>query len=49
VAVLVRRSAELVVAQLGVLKAGGYYVPLDPELPRARLAELLGEAGVGSR
>jgi amino acid adenylation domain-containing protein len=46
VAVLMPRSADLVVAQLAVLKAGGHYVPLDPAQPRPRLAALLRDAGV---
>jgi amino acid adenylation domain-containing protein len=45
VAVLMPRSADLVVAQLAVLKAGGHYVPLDPAQPRPRLAALLRDAG----
>src|ERR1700679_1137879 len=39
------RRADLVVGLLGILKAGGAYLPLDPSLPRQRLAELIGEAG----
>lgn len=31
------RGADLVVLILGVLKAGGVYVPLDPDYPEARL------------
>jgi amino acid adenylation domain-containing protein len=41
VALFVERSAEMVVGMLGILKAAGAYVPLHPELPRARLTELL--------
>nr|AAN85512.1 nonribosomal peptide synthetase [Streptomyces atroolivaceus] len=38
VAVHLPRSPELVVALLAVVKAGGAYLPLDPDHPRARLA-----------
>ena len=37
-------SPALVVAMVGVLKAGGAYLPLDPADPPARLAALLSEA-----
>ncbi|GAA0583916.1 amino acid adenylation domain-containing protein [Kribbella sandramycini] len=37
VAVLLPRSADLVVALLAILKAGGSYVPVDPEYPAARV------------
>src|SRR6185436_20805557 len=37
VAICMERSIELVVALLGVLKAGGAYLPLDPDYPRDRL------------
>jgi amino acid adenylation domain-containing protein len=38
VAVCLERSPELAVAALGVLKAGGAYLPLDPSYPDERLA-----------
>ena len=41
VAVSMQRSVEMVVALLGVLKAGAAYVPLDPTFPAARLAFML--------
>ncbi len=39
------RSPEAVVSILGVLAAGGAFVPLDPELPAERLAFLMEDAG----
>ncbi|MFC4080505.1 non-ribosomal peptide synthetase [Amycolatopsis samaneae] len=45
VAVLMRRSAELVVALLAVLKAGGAYLPLDVGWPVARMRAVVEDAG----
>ncbi len=44
VAVVLPRTADLVVTLLGVLKAGGAYLPIDPEYPAARMDLLLGSA-----
>ncbi len=44
VAVCAQRCAELVVALLGTLKAGGAYMPLDPGYPEQRLAFMLEDA-----
>ncbi|WP_181923869.1 non-ribosomal peptide synthetase [Streptomyces inhibens] len=44
VGIAVERSAEVVVAILGTLKAGAAYVPLDPEFPAQRLATMLAES-----
>ncbi|WP_173267732.1 non-ribosomal peptide synthetase, partial [Streptomyces pacificus] len=41
VGVCVPRSPETVVALLAVLKAGGVYVPLDPDFPAERLTRML--------
>jgi surfactin family lipopeptide synthetase C len=41
VAVCVERSLEMVIALLGVLKAGGAYLPLDAGYPKDRLAYML--------
>ncbi|HEX6199661.1 MAG TPA: condensation domain-containing protein, partial [Thermoanaerobaculia bacterium] len=46
VGVLLERSPELLVAVLGVLKAGGAYLPLDPDYPRERLVYTLKDADV---
>lgn len=45
VAVLLDRSADLVVAILAVLRAGGAYLPLDPRQPPARLRSISAVAG----
>ncbi|MFF2363716.1 amino acid adenylation domain-containing protein [Streptomyces sp. NPDC058122] len=44
VAVSLPRSADLVVALLAVLKAGGAYLPVDPKYPSHRLQGILDEA-----
>ncbi|MET8629452.1 amino acid adenylation domain-containing protein [Kitasatospora sp. NPDC004669] len=45
VAVLMERSADLVVAVLAVLKAGGCYVPLDARYPLAHRRLILADTG----
>jgi amino acid adenylation domain-containing protein len=47
VGVHAERSPELVVAVLAVWKAGGVYLPLDPALPRERLAHLIADSRIG--
>lgn len=41
VALFLERSLSLAVGMLGVLKAGGAYLPLDPSYPKDRLAFML--------
>ncbi|MEV5576184.1 amino acid adenylation domain-containing protein [Spirillospora sp. NPDC052269] len=44
VALVLPRTPEIVVAILGVLKAGAAYVPVDPEYPDDRIASMLDDA-----
>ncbi|HEU0080003.1 MAG TPA: amino acid adenylation domain-containing protein, partial [Longimicrobiaceae bacterium] len=46
VGVCQRRTPELLVSLLGVLRAGGAYVPLDPAYPRERLGFMVEDAGI---
>jgi len=48
VGVFLERSPELVVALLGILQAGGVYVPLDPSYPPERLAFMLEDSGAAA-
>ncbi|MEV4439749.1 amino acid adenylation domain-containing protein [Streptomyces sp. NPDC049577] len=45
VGLLMDRTPELVAAMLGIWKAGGSYVPLDPSFPGARVGHVLADAG----
>ncbi|WP_220388801.1 non-ribosomal peptide synthetase [[Flexibacter] sp. ATCC 35208] len=44
--ILADRSIDMMVAILGILKAGSAYVPIDPEFPEARIQYLLQDSGV---
>ncbi|ARV58862.1 hypothetical protein BZZ01_09635 [Nostocales cyanobacterium HT-58-2] len=46
VGICAERSVEMLVGLLGILKAGGVYVPLDPAYPQQRLALMLNDAPV---
>ncbi|MGZ6090168.1 MAG: amino acid adenylation domain-containing protein, partial [Polyangiales bacterium] len=45
VALLLPRSVDAVVAMLGVMKAGAAYLPIDPELPEARIRYMVDDSG----
>ncbi|MEM7350068.1 MAG: amino acid adenylation domain-containing protein [Acidobacteriota bacterium] len=45
IAICLERSPELMVALFGVLKAGGAYLPLDPDYPEDRLRFMLRDSG----
>jgi amino acid adenylation domain-containing protein len=46
VGICVQRSLQMLVGMLGVLKAGGAYLPLDPTYPADRLAFMIEDAGL---
>jgi amino acid adenylation domain-containing protein len=48
VGIHLERSPLQVVALLGILEAGGAYLPLDPTYPEERLAFMLADSGVGT-
>src|SRR5262245_45414134 len=45
VGLCLERSLEMVVALVGIIKAGGAYAPLDPQYPEQRLTLLLEDTG----
>ncbi|HYH83627.1 MAG TPA: amino acid adenylation domain-containing protein, partial [Longimicrobium sp.] len=45
VAILMPRSAELLVSELAILKAGAAYVPIDPTFPAERIAFMVADSG----
>ncbi len=47
VAICLDRSLDMLVALLAVLKAGGTYVPIDPNFPSARVKMILGDSRAG--
>ncbi|WP_372084535.1 non-ribosomal peptide synthase/polyketide synthase [Tistrella mobilis] len=46
VGLLLTRTADLPAALVGVLRAGGAFVPLDPAYPEDRLADMAADAGI---
>ncbi len=46
VALVIERSIEMVIGILGILKAGGTYVPMDVNYPPERLEYMLEDSGV---
>jgi amino acid adenylation domain-containing protein len=44
VAIMLERSPEMIVALLAIVKAGGAYLPLDPDYPAARLEFMLSDS-----
>jgi len=48
VGALLERSEALPIAFLGIVKAGGVYVPLDPSYPADRLSFMIEDAGIAA-
>ncbi|MEM9217768.1 MAG: amino acid adenylation domain-containing protein [Cyanobacteria bacterium P01_F01_bin.150] len=46
VGICMERSLEMLVGLMGVFKAGGAYLPLDPHYPKDRLSYMLSDANV---
>ncbi|MVO98369.1 non-ribosomal peptide synthase/polyketide synthase [Paenibacillus lutrae] len=46
VGMIMERSLEMIVGIFGILKAGGGYVPIDPEFPQERVHFMLEDSGV---
>ena len=44
IAILMSRSVELYVAQIAVLRAGGFFLPIDPSQPAERIEFLLSDS-----
>lgn len=45
VAILVERSAQMIIGALAVMKSGGAYIPVDPTYPAERIAYMLQDSG----
>ena len=45
VAVMLEPSADRIISILGIMKAGGAYLPLDPEYPAQRLSFMIEDSG----
>ncbi len=48
VGVILNRSVEMVVTLLAIEKAGAAYLPIDPSMPKKRIAYMLENANVGT-
>ena len=46
VGIMAERSPEMVIGILAILKAGGVYVPIDPDYPKERIHYMLEDSNV---
>jgi amino acid adenylation domain-containing protein len=47
VAIMMERSMEMVIGFIGIMKAGGAYLPIAPDDPEARIKYMLKDSGAG--
>ena len=47
VGICIERSLDMIIGLLGVIKAGGAYVSIDPSYPQERIAEILADTQLG--
>lgn len=47
VGIMVHRSFEMIIGILGIIKAGGAYLPIDPEYPEERIKYMLEDSQAG--
>jgi amino acid adenylation domain-containing protein len=47
VGIMVERSLEMIIGLLGIVKAGGAYLPLDPDYPKERISFMLEDSNAG--
>jgi amino acid adenylation domain-containing protein len=48
VGIMVERSVEMIIGILGILKAGGTYMPIDPDYPQQRINYMLADSNTGT-
>jgi amino acid adenylation domain-containing protein/thioester reductase-like protein len=46
VCIIIDRSIEMIIGTMGILKSGGAYIPIEPNLPELRIRRLLKELNV---
>lgn len=46
IGILMNRSIEMIAAILGILKAGGGYVPMEISFPEGRIKDMINDAGI---
>ncbi|WP_161964298.1 non-ribosomal peptide synthetase [Chitinophaga flava] len=46
IGIMLERSEQSLIAIMGILKSGAAYVPIDPELPKARKSLIINDTGI---